>query len=122
MGNVNTTTFGSYTLPDPELEEFQWEFEPEESVKVMLDGSLQKRGAGFRRVYRYGARCSSAQRVIVERAWRAYWVTAANFSPIGTSTDYSCVVRGQPRFAPITPDQAWWEVSMDLVEVVGHTS
>lgn len=122
MAAVNTTTFGSYTLPNPDIEGYEWELEPDESTKVMLDGSLQKRGTGFRRVYRYFARCSSADRANVEAAWKAYWLTAGKFSPYGTTTEYDCVVRGAPSFRPLTPNGSWWEASMDIVEVTGHTA
>ena len=118
----STTTFGSYTLPNPDIESYGWELEPDESTKVMLDGSLQKRGTGFRRVYHYYARCSTAGRDIIENAWRAYWLTSGLFSPYGTVTEYGCVVRGRPSFRPLTPDGAYWEVNMEIVQVAGSTS
>jgi len=119
---VGTTTFGSYTLANPETEEWRQEWEPDESTKIMLDGSLQKRGTGFRRVFHYVARCSTADKNTAESAWRAYWATAGLFSPYGTSTEYSCVVRGRPSFRPLNAAATYWEVSMEIVEVTGYTA
>lgn len=121
MGAATTTTFGSYTLPNP-TKRIRWEYEPTETEKVMLGGNLQKRGLGFRRVYRYVARCSEAKRAQIEAAYRAHWMTPANFSPYGETAEYSCVVRGRPSFQPLTHDNGYFEVSMTIVEVTGHTS
>ena len=38
---VGTTTFGSYTLANPETEEWLEEWEPDESTKIMLDGACR---------------------------------------------------------------------------------